>query len=84
MSGNVEEEVLVLGCRVFWSMWTWKAHYHHNWLVGSVLLGLSEEGQRVVGDEVREVVFGVVKPVLDLVAVDIQGVVVKPGVPDQS
>ena len=37
-----------------------------TWLNGIPLLGLPEEGQRVVRDQVREVVLGVVEPVLYL------------------
>ena len=84
MSGDVEEEVSVLRSRVFRAVWAWIAQDHHERLLRHELLGLPQEGQGVVGDEVGEVVLGVVEAVPDLVPVDVDGVVVEPGVSNQG
>ena len=52
--------------------------------VGEELFGALEEGEAVVGDEVGEVVVVVVVLVLLLATVEVDAVVVEPGVTDQS
>ena len=84
VSGDIEEEVLVLGCRVLGSVRARVTHHHHDGLVGPGVLGGPEEGDGVVGDEVWKVVFGVVEPVCHLLPVDVQAVVVKLGVANQT
>ena len=66
MCGDVEEEVRVLGRGVLGSVRTGVAEYHKDGLVWIVLLGLTEEGQTVVRDQVGEVVLLVVVAVFDL------------------
>ncbi len=66
MSCDVEKEVRELGCRIFGSMGSGVAHNHEDGLVGLPLLWLPKEGQRVVRDQVGEVVFSIVEPVFDL------------------
>lgn len=56
MGGDVEEQVLVLGCRVLGAMGCGETEDEGERLVRVGLLGLTEEGDRVVGDQVRVVV----------------------------
>ena len=64
--GDVEEEVLVLGRGVLGAVWAGIAHDHHDGRVGVLGLGLAEELEARVGDQVGEVVLGVVIVVADL------------------
>lgn len=63
MRADVKEQMAVLWRGVFGAVWRWEAHCQHHWLPVILLLGLAEKGDRVVGDEVGVVVFGVVKAV---------------------
>ena len=66
VGGDVEEEVLVLRRRVLGAVGAGVAHDHHDGLLGLLGLGLAEELEARVGDEVGEVVLGVVVVVPDL------------------
>ena len=66
MSGDIEEQVGVLRRRIFGSVGSGVAHDHEDRLVRIPVLGLPEEGQRAVGDQVGEIVLGVVGAMLHL------------------
>ena len=66
MGGHVEEEVSVLRGCVLRAVGSRVAHNHQDRLVRIPMLGLPEECQGAVGDQVREIVLGVVGPVLNL------------------
>lgn len=61
-----------------------KGHDHHDGPARLALLCLPEEGQGVVGDQVRQIVLSIVPTVPDLVSVHVECVVVEPGIPDQT
>ena len=61
-----------------------KGHDHHDGFVGSPLLGLSEEGQGVVGDQIREIIPGVVPSVSHFVPIDVDRVVVEARISHQT
>lgn len=63
MRADVEEQMAVLRRGIFGAVGRREAHCQHHWLAVVLLLGLAEKGNRVVGDEVGVVVFGVVKAV---------------------
>lgn len=63
MRADVEEQMAVLRRGVFGAVGRGEAHCQHHWLSVILLLGLAEKGDRVVGDEVGIVVFGVVEAV---------------------
>lgn len=58
MRGDVEEHVLVLRRRVLGPVRRGEAEHQGQRLAGEVLLGLSQEGDGVVGDQVWVVVLG--------------------------
>ena len=64
--GDVKEEVWVLWGGILGAVGSGVAQDHEDGLVRIVLLGLPEERQAVVGDQVGEVVLLVVVAVLDL------------------
>ena len=66
MGCHVEEEVGVLGSRILGAVGSRVAHDHEDRLVRIPVLGLPEEGQRAVGDQVGEIVLGVVGAMLHL------------------
>ena len=66
MGCHVEEEVGVLGSCILGSVGSRVAHDHEDRLVRIPVLGLPEEGQRAVGDQVGEIVLGVVGAMLHL------------------
>ena len=66
MSGDIEEQVGVLRRRIFGSVGSGVAHDHEDRLIGISMLGLAEEGEGAVRDQVGEVILCVVKSVLHL------------------
>jgi hypothetical protein len=54
--GDVEEEVGILGSRVFRAVGRRERHRQHDRFVGAVLLRLPQKGDGVVGDQVGVVV----------------------------
>lgn len=56
MGCDVEEEMRVLGRRIFRSMGRRKAHSQHDRLVKILLFRLSQERYRIVGNQVRVIV----------------------------
>jgi hypothetical protein len=78
--GDVEEEVGILGSRVFRPVGRRERHRQHDRFVGAVLLRLPQKGDGVVGDQVGVVVLVIIEAVLDLLPVHVYGVVVVLGV----
>ena len=66
MSCNIEEQIWVLGGWILGAMGSRVAHDHEHRLIRFPLFWLAEEGQRVVGDQVGEVVLGIVEAVFNL------------------
>lgn len=66
MSGDVEEQVSVLGSRVLGAVGAGVAHDQHDGLVGVGLFGLTKKGNGRVGDPVWKVVLGIVKAMFHL------------------
>jgi hypothetical protein len=66
MSGHVKEEVGVLRGRVLGAVGSGVGHHHQDGPIRLALLRLPEKGQRVVGDEIRKIVLGIVPTMPDL------------------
>ena len=84
MRCDIEEEIFVLGRRIFWAMRSGIGEHHHNGPVRLALLCPSKKGQRVIGNEIWEIILGIVPTVPDLVSINIEGVIVEPWIPDQT
>ena len=67
MGCDIEEKVLILRCRIFWAMRSWIGKDHHNGPVRLALFCSSKKGQRVVCNDIWEIILGIVPTVPDLV-----------------
>lgn len=76
MSGDVEEEMGELRCRVLRAVRRRKARDQHHRLPGEIVFALPKENHAVVGYQIRIVVPAILKAVLYLPAVHIYAVVV--------
>ena len=76
MGGDVEKHVGELGRRILGSVGRWEARHQHHRLAGEIVLALPEEGDAVVGYQIRIVVLAVLEAVLYLLAVHVDAVVV--------
>ena len=77
MCRDIKKQIGILRSRIFRSMGSGKGQDHHDRFVRSPLLGLSEESQGIVGDQIREIITGVVPSVSDFVPIDVDRVVVE-------
>ena len=77
MRCDIEEEIFVLGRRIFWAMRSGIGEHHHDGPVRLALLCPSKKGQRVIGNEIWEIILGIVPTVPDLVSINIEGVIVE-------
>ena len=84
MRCDIEEEIFVLGRRIFWAMRSGIGEHHHDGPVRLALLCPSKKGQRVIGNEIWEIILGIVPTVPDLVSINIEGVIVESWIPDQT
>ena len=83
MRGNIEEQIFVLRCRIFWAMRSWIGEYHEDGPIRLGLFGSSKKCQGVIGDDIREIILSIVPTVPDLVPIDVEGVIVEAGVAHQ-
>ena len=84
MSGDVKEEIWILWGRIFRPMWTRVRHDHKNGPVRLALLSSSKKGQRIIGDQIWKIIPSIVPTVPDLVSIDIQGIIIKSWISDQT
>ena len=84
MGCDIEKEIFVLRCRIFWAMRSGIGEHHHDGPVRLALFCPSKKGQRVIGNEIWEIILGIVPTVPDLVSINIEGVIVESWIPDQT
>ena len=80
MCRDIKKQIGILRSGILRSMGSRKGHDHHDRFMGSSLLCLSKESQGIVGDQIREIIAGVVPSVSDFVPIDVDSVVVESGI----